>query len=82
MAKAKARITSTKNAYGICIKKCCASCKHKYYNDNGTRMCAKSEKKVKALYKCRSWRMSKGMKNAGMSGGVVRDKDTKEVIIR
>ena len=71
-----------KNQYQIEIKECCASCKHKVCLSNGTRVCQKMGLKVDRKYKCRKWEMSDGLKNAGKSGGVVKDKETKEVVIR
>ena len=49
---------------------------------NGTRVCQKMGLKVDRKYKCRKWEMSDGLKNAGKSGGVVKDKETKEIVIR
>jgi len=70
------------NAYHIKVNKICASCKHKECKSNGTRVCQKMGLKVERNYKCRKWEMADGLKNAGKSGGVVRDKETKETIIR
>ena len=36
----KIRITSVSNAYGVKVKKCCASCQHKCIENDGTRVCS------------------------------------------
>ena len=59
------RITSVRNAQGIKVKRCCASCQHKCIEINGTRICALTMQKVQQKYKCKQWEMSDGMKNAG-----------------
>ena len=76
----KIRITSVRNAYGVKVKRCCASCQHKCSEKDDTRFCALKMMVVEQKFKCKKWQMSDGMKNAGMANGVVRDKDTKEVI--
>ena len=79
MAK-EIRITSVRNAHGCKIKKCCASCQHKCIE--GTRVCASMMLKVQQKFKCKKWQMSDGLKNAGKGGGVVRNIETKEIVIR
>ena len=59
-------IRSVRNEHGVKVKRCCASCLHKEITNE----------------RCKQWQMSEGLINAGMSMGVVRDKDTKEIIIR
>ena len=34
------KITSVRNAYGVKVKRCCASCQHKCIEKDGTRVCA------------------------------------------
>ena len=80
MAK-EIRITSVRNAHGCKIKKCCASCQHKCIKNDGTRFCALKMMVVEQKFKCKKWQMSDGMNNAGKGGGVVRDKETKEIVI-
>ena len=75
------KITSVRNAYGVKVKRCCASCQHKCIEKDGTRVCAQMMIKVEQKFKCKQWQMSDGLKNAGKSGGVVRLKGTQEVII-
>ena len=81
MAK-EIRITSVRNAHGCKIKKCCASCQHKCIESDGTRVCASMMLKVQQKFKCKKWQMSDGLKNAGKGGGVVRNIETKEIVIR
>lgn len=81
MAKAK-RITNVRNAHYIKVTKCCASCAHKEIEETGERFCMVTKKMVHPSERCRKWQMAEGLQQAGMSGGVVRNKETKEVIIR
>ena len=76
------KITSVKNAYGVKVKRCCASCQHKCIEKDGTRVCAQMMIKVEQKFKCKQWQMSDGVKNAGRGGGVVRLIGTTEVIIK
>ena len=77
----KIRITSVRNAHGVKVKRCCASCQHKCIKNDGTRFCALKMMVVEQKFKCKQWQMSDGMKNAGKGGGVVRLIGTQEVII-
>ena len=74
-------ITSVKNAYGVKVKRFCASCGHKCIEKDGTRVCAQMMIKVQQKFKCKQWQMKDGLKNAGKGGGVVRLKDTTEIVI-
>ena len=78
----KIRITSVRNAHGVKVKRCCASCQHKCIKNDGTRFCALKMMVVEQNFKCKQWQMSDGMNNAGKGGGVVRLKGTTEVIIK
>ena len=75
-------IRCVKNEYFVKVKRCCASCLHKEITNEGARVCALMELKVEQMFRCKKWQMSKGLENAGKSGGVVKDKETKEVVIR
>ena len=75
-------ITSVRNAYGVKVKRCCASCGHKCIEKDGTRVCAQMMIKVQQKFKCKQWQMKDGLKNAGKGGGVVRLKGTAEIIIQ
>ena len=71
------------NAYGITVKKMCASCAMKDIMNDGERVCKKMELKVKQQFCCRHWQMSDGLKNAGLQmGGVVRLRGTLEIVIK
>ena len=76
------KITSVRNAHGVKVKRCCASCQHKCINGDGTRFCTQMLIKVEQKFKCKQWQMSDGLKNAGKSGGVVRLIGTTEIVIR
>ena len=76
------RITSVLNAHSVKVKRCCASCQHRCIELDGTRVCALMMLKVQQKFKCKRWQMSDGLKNAGKGGGVVRDRETKEVVLR
>ena len=61
------------NAYGITVKKMCASCAMKEVQNDGERVCQKMGLKVNQQFCCRHWQMSDGLKNAGLQmGGVGR----------
>ena len=60
------RITSVRNAHGVKVKRCCASCQHKYIEKDGTRVCALMMLKVGQRFRCKQWQMSDGLKNAGL----------------
>lgn len=68
------------NAYRIKVRKWCASCQHKEVENDGTRVCTKMQLKVPQELVCQKWQMSDGLKNAGMSGGVIKKLTT--IIIR
>lgn len=70
------------NAYGIKVRRTCASCKHRVCQNNGTRNCVKMDIEVGQKTCCNHWEMSDGLKRAGMQmGGVVRLKGTQIVLI-
>ena len=75
------RITSVRNAHDVKVKRCCASCQHKCIEKDGTRICSLMMLSVQQKFRCRKWQMSDGMKKAGRGGGVVRDIETKEIVI-
>ena len=75
------RIRSVRNTHGIKIKRMCATCQYRIVDINGDRFCALSQLKVGQRDVCQKWKMSDGMMNAGLSGGVVRDRVTKEIVM-
>ena len=78
----KVRIISVRNAYGIKVKRCCASCQHKCIETDGTRVCAQMMIMVGQKFRCKQWQMADGLKNAGKGDGVVCLKETQIVMIR
>ena len=71
------------NAYGITVKKMCASCTMKEVQNDGERVCKKMGLMVKQQFCCRHWQMSDGLKNAGLqNGGVVRQRGTQKIVIK
>lgn len=71
------------NAYHIKVKRICASCQHKESMGDGTRVCQKMGLVVEQKFVCPKWQISDSLKNAGLqTGGVVRLKETTEIIIK
>ena len=71
-----------RNQFGICVKKMCASCLYKKETRAVTlRYCTKKRQRVSPHGVCFRWKMSKQLIMVGNALGVVRDKETKEVII-
>ena len=64
-----------KNQYGIEVKECCASCKHKDLTRLiSSRFCLKRHKSVKPKLHCQQWEMSEQMEAAGSGRGMVKKK--------
>ena len=71
------------NAYGITVKKMCASCAMKEVLNDGNRICQKMQLKVRQQFVCSHWQMSDGLKNAGLQNhGVVRLRGTQKIMIQ
>jgi len=70
------------NMYNVRVRRWCASCQHKEIENDGTRVCQQMQLKVPKDFVCPKWRMSDGLKNAGLPGGTVRLKGTKEILIK
>ena len=68
--------------YYIKVTKCCASCAHKEIDEMGERTCKVTKQRTEPSDRYRKWIMAKGLQNAGKSGGVVRDLETKEIVIK
>ena len=64
------------NGHYVRVKKWCASCEHREVDEEGTRICGLMQ------FVCPRWQLSSGLQNAGMSGGKVKQKDTKEIILK
>ena len=74
-------IETVKNAFGIKVKRCCASCQHKSIDFEGVRICNLLGLKVQHKFKCSSWQMSYGLQKAGNAQGVVHHFVTRQVVI-
>ena len=70
------------NNHRVRVKKWCGSCEHREVDDEGFGVCQKMQLKVKQKFICSCWQLSSGLQNAGKSGGTVRHKDTKEIILK
>lgn len=66
------RITRFKNARGIKILRCCASCAHKEVDGDGRRICHALMLIVPNNLKCRKWALKKAYLSAGNGGGKVK----------
>ena len=70
-----------RNVHGILVNKGCMSCQHKEILD-GVRYCKLTQWEVAGSDVCKCWKMSDGVKNAGLAnGGVVRLRGTLEVVM-
>ena len=55
------------NAFGIRIKRCCASCSNKIFDDKGCRICNCNEKVILNPKECCNyWLMSESLSRAGL----------------
>ena len=76
------KVSYIQNEHHITVKVWCASCEYKEMTRaSSLRRCRKLNKDVKPHHCCKCWEMSEQLQLAGMSLGVVRDKDTKVIII-
>ena len=65
------------NAYGLTIKRCCASCAKKVVTDSlHLRKCSHKHKAVRPTDCCRHWLMSPFLEQLGREKGMVRDRET------
>ena len=65
-----------RNQYGIRIKKCCASCRHKDATRLMTmRRCMEHDRDVKPGNTCSLWKMADHLKAAGSGLGCIKRKD-------
>ena len=63
------------NKFGIKIRKCCASCKHRLLASDNYRDCDLGERHVKPTYLCPNWDLEQKLDNAGKGSGKVKKKD-------
>ena len=65
MQKENLQQKTIRNQYGIEIKKCCASCRHKKIKADGSRICALMQIVVSQQFVCPKWAVTDGLINAG-----------------
>ena len=70
------------NKYRFRVRKWCASCGRKDVDEEGTRICTGMMLKVPPDFVCPRWQLSEGLQQAGHNWGLVRHKDTKEIVIK
>ena len=63
------------NSHGLRIKKCCASCIHKYVEEDGSRACPIIDEYVKSDHLCEHWAMDYNTSQAGVCRGRVHKKE-------
>ena len=69
--------------YGARVRACCASCAFKEILRNGSRICPMHNyKQVASCDGCKDWIVAEGIMNAGMGTGMVKRRETKEILIR
>lgn len=65
-----------RNAFGIQVKRCCASCAYKSLNRTVShRVCTKQNKRVRACEVCPQWKMSKLLQTFCMSEGEIKRRE-------
>ena len=74
-------MTTMINANGIRVSVGCGSCHYKEVMKDGTRVCTKMGIKVSQTFSCGQWRLSDGLRNAGLSGGEVHQRGNKKTIL-
>lgn len=69
-------VSYARNAYGIAVKKCCASCAYKQLTSaRKTRHCMVRDERVKTLEYCSLWTMSSQLEAAGTAKGRISISD-------
>ena len=63
------------NDYGIMIKRCCASCANRDFDDQELRCCQLTGKHVRGNGVCDDWSMSDGLKCLGCEHGKVQRRE-------
>ena len=67
----KIEVETMTNQFGIKIKKCCASCGNKEYDEQGLRCCQLTGKHVRGKAVCDNWSMNEGLRTLGSKKGKV-----------
>ena len=70
----KGRTYNVRNRHGVKVRRCCASCVHKTYDEDGNRVCGLMQVMVEQTMKCKKWLITAGLQKAGMGGGELRIK--------
>ena len=69
--------------YGVRVRACCASCLFKEIKKNGDRICpVHNYKQVASCDGCKDWVIAERLMNAGLGTGIVRSRETREIILR
>ncbi len=70
------RKVCVRNPFGVCIKRCCASCEFRDLKRAVTeRYCKKRAKTVRAYGLCKSWKMSSLLRSVEFSEGRVKRRE-------
>ena len=70
------------NCHYIAIKKCCASCQHRFVTDEGFRICRKHRKYVYKTNCCDCWRMNRKLNRSGARWGQMKNSDYLKFVAR
>jgi len=72
--KKKQELEMLTNECGIMVKKCCASCANKEYDEQGLRCCRLIGKHVRGKAVCDCWSMNEGLRTLGCKRGKVQSR--------
>ena len=70
------------NCHYIAIKKCCASCQHRFVTDEGFRICRKHRKYVYKTNCCNCWLMNRKLNKSGARWGQMKSNDYLKYVSR
>ena len=80
--KNKKKVMSVRNEQGIKVKRCCVSCKDKFYNERGCRICNLRQLKVRPREVCKDWTMAQCRQQAGLHQGRVKCKEYLKFVLK
>ena len=66
------RFKYERNENGINVKVCCASCKFREFEQEGDRICGRTQKYVVSSHRCKKWELHQQLRNAGQGIGKVK----------
>ena len=72
--KLLSNVTLEKNGFNQMVKCCCASCRNREIDFDGTRVCRLLQLKVAASFGCCMWKINEQCERAGMWRGRVKSK--------